>query len=430
MKQILFKLFGYTLLFIGILTGCGSQQKRAGNYMTSIQIVDKNGFKETITSVDRLNIYERADFLTPQPYNKVVRMYARGENGKTFSKITTYHDNGEPWQYLEVLNGRACGVYREWHDNGIMRLDVVVIEGVGDLSEDAQLGWIFDGVSKVWDERGNLLAEIYYDKGKLQGNSYYFYPDGKVSKVIPYEKGLIDGELLYYSEKGQLSGKIPYCRGKREGIALYKGDQKQPSYSEEYRDDYLKEATYHDFSGKISHRIINGNGKQPIYVDGHLQMIREFRGGIPEGEVQLFDQYGFLKTSYHTRGGMKHGPEWVYYPSRENKESIPKLYIEWQEDVIQGICRTWYPNGKLESERELINNQKHGISSAWYLDGSLMLVEEYENDVLQKGTYLKKGEPRPVSTIENGEGTATLFDKEGHFLKRALYHKGHVINGS
>ncbi len=49
--------------------------------------------------------------------------------------------------------------------------------------------------------------------------------------------------------------------------------------------------------------------------------------------------------------------------------------------------------------------------------------------LLQKGSYLKKGESRPVSTIENGEGTATLFDKEGHFLKRALYHKGQVIDG-
>ena len=115
--------------------------------------------------------------------------------------------------------------------------------------------------------------------------------------------------------------------------------------------------------------------------------------------------------------------------SLEEREPTPKLYIEWQDDVIQGICRTWYPNGRLESERELLNNQKHGTSSAWYLDGSLMLIEEYENDVLQKGSYLKKGETKPVSTVENGEGTATFFCKDGRFLKRALYHKGQVIDG-
>jgi hypothetical protein len=58
-----------------------------------------------------------------------------------------------------------------------------------------------------------------------------------------------------------------------------------------------------------------------------------------------------------------------------------------------------------------------------------MLIEEYENDVLQKGSYFKKGETRAVSTVESGEGTATFFCKDGRFLKRALYHKGQVIDG-
>ena len=30
-----------------------------------------------------------------------------------------------------------------------------------------------------------------------------------------------------------------------------------------------------------------------------------------------------------------------------------------------------------------MNNQKHGIASAWYKDGSLMLIEEYEKDQLK-----------------------------------------------
>lgn len=423
MKRILY------ILSIAILTSCGSQQKIPESHMTSIQIVDKNGFKETITSIDRLNIYERTDFLSSQPYDKVIRMYARGNSGKTLSRITTYHENGEPWQYLEVLNGRASGIYREWHDNGILRLDVVVIEGMGDLSEDAQKGWVFDGLSRAWDEKGRLLAEIHYDKGRLQGNAHYFYPNGKISKVIPYEHGLIDGELLYYNQKGQVVGKTPYQKGKREGISTYTGDENQPCYSEEYRDDFLMKATYHDFSGKVSYQIMKGAGKQPIYVNGMLQTVREYKEGVPEGEVQGFDEHGHLKTRYHTRNGMKHGPEWVYYSSLEEGEPSFKLYIEWQDDVIQGICRTWYLNGRLESERELLNNQKHGISSAWYLDGSLMLIEEYENDILQKGSYLKKGETRPVSTVENGEGTATFFCKEGRFLRRVRYHKGQVTDG-
>jgi len=421
-------IFALTIGLLISLTGCGSQTKGSQERMTSIQIVDRNGFKETISSIDRLASYEKTNFLAPQPYDKVVRMFARNENGKTPAKLTTYHENGEPWQYLEVMNGRASGIYREWHSNGILRLDVRVIEGLGDLSEEAQLGWVFDGVSRAWDESGILLAEINYEKGSLQGNANYYHTNGCVSKMIPYENDLIDGELIYYNEQGKVIGKTPYKKGKREGIATYKGDHAQPSYSEEYRNDLLIQATYHDFSGKIIEKIEKGYGKQPIYINGSLHSIREYRNGIPEGEVKLFDSRGHLKTLFHVKDGMKHGEEWVYYPSLGNQELKPKLYIEWYEDTIHGICRSWYSDGVLESEREIINNQKHGIASSWYKDGSLMLIEEYEKDQLQKGTYMKRGESRPVSSIESGEGTATLFDKDGHFLKRVLYQKGLVVD--
>ena len=130
-------IFALTIGLLISLTGCGSQTKGSQERMTSIQIVDRNGFKETISSIDRLASYEKTNFLAPQPYDKVVRMFARNENGKTPAKLTTYHENSEPWQYLEVMNGRASGIYREWHSNGILRLDVRVIEGLGDL------GWAF-----------------------------------------------------------------------------------------------------------------------------------------------------------------------------------------------------------------------------------------------------------------------------------------------
>jgi len=85
-------------------------------------------------------------------------------------------------------------------------------------------------------------------------------------------------------------------------------------------------------------------------------------------------------------------------------------------------------NGNLESEREIRDNVKHGISSAWYQDGSVMMIEEYEKDILRKGTYFKKGEKSPVSTVENGDGTATFYDSSGFFIKRALYQKGQPVD--
>ena len=415
----------FLCILLGLFVGCGNRQGTHSEKLTSIQVMDRNGFKETISSQDRLALYENTNFLTPQPYEKVVRMFSRDEDGKTHSKLTTYHDNGEVWQYLEVVNGRACGVYREWHDNGVLRLDVIVVEGLGDLSENAQKEWVFDGISRVWNARGQLLAEINYKKGKLQGKSLYYHPNGVVKKMIPYESDRIDGDLLHYNEQGQVIGKTPYIQGKRHGFAMFKGDRLQPPYSEEYRDDLLLNATYHDFSGKMIGKIEAGNGKQVIYVDGTLHSIREYHQGVPEGEVQLYNTRGELTTVFHTKEGMRHGAEWVYYSALgKDQEPKPRLYIEWVRDEIQGVCRTWYPNGILESEREIRNNKKQGICSAWYQDGSLMMIEEYENDLLRRGSYVKKGEKTPASTVENGEGVATLYDSEGFFIKRAVYQKG------
>ena len=148
------------MLILILLTGCGNRQGEEENRLSSIQIVDRNGFKETISAPERLRYYEHTDFFAPQPYEKVMRVYTRNTQGKTPSKMTTYHSNGELWQYLEVVNGRARGYYREWHENGVLRLELTVIEGLGDLSEEAQLSWIFDGPSRAWDSEGHLLAEI------------------------------------------------------------------------------------------------------------------------------------------------------------------------------------------------------------------------------------------------------------------------------
>lgn len=412
-------------LFLACLvSACGTKANGDRDALTSVQIVDRNGFKETISSLDRLKQFEKTDFFAPQPYEKVMRMYGRNAQGKTLSKLTTYHENGEVWKYLEVVNGRASGFYREWYDNGVLRLDVCVMEGLGDLSEEAQQGWIFDGVCHAYDEQGQVSAEIHYDKGKLQGKAFYYHPNGKVAKIIPYENGLIDGELIYYDFKGVVCGKIPFKKGNEHGIASFKGDQKQPPCSERYVDGKLIEGTYHDFSGKLTSEIKNGNGTRPFYQEGVLVESREFQDGVSQGEVRRYDPLGRLLSLYHEKEGMKHGPEWIYYVTSEKGEPQPKLYIEWYEDSIHGICRSWYPTGVLESEREVIDNKKHGLSTAWYKDGALMLIEEYQGDKLYKGSYHKRGETSPVSTVSHGEGVVTLYDGEGLFLKRVTYEKG------
>ena len=67
---------------------------------------------ETINSKDRLNAFEKTNFLSAQPYQKVMRVYGKQENGDIKACITSYHPNGQVKQYLESVNNRAFGAYQ------------------------------------------------------------------------------------------------------------------------------------------------------------------------------------------------------------------------------------------------------------------------------------------------------------------------------
>ena len=151
--------------------------------------------------------------------------------------------------------------------------------------------------------------------------------------------------------------------------------------------------------------------------------------GTIEGEIKSFNSHGSLIRLYHTKDRVQHGEEIVYYetPSFLPSTLTPKLSINWYEGKIQGLTKTWYPDGKKESQREMSSNEKHGLLMAWYQNGNLMMVEEYDRDKLTRGEYFKKGDKFPATQINEGEGTATMFDPEGNFVRKITYSQGRPI---
>ena len=66
-------------LFAGLFfVSCGPRKMQQEKpVLAHMQIVDRNGFNETISAEDRLNQYQHANFLDPQPYKKVVRVFKK-----------------------------------------------------------------------------------------------------------------------------------------------------------------------------------------------------------------------------------------------------------------------------------------------------------------------------------------------------------------
>lgn len=412
-----------TLLITALILcyGCRPSSRTDPHAIVSLQLIDRNGFAETISNQERLSTYQKMDFLQPQPYQKVLRVYKRTNLGKCCSVVTSYHDNGQLWHHLEIVDGRAHGVYQEWYPNGQCKIDAFVIEGVADIHNLAQASWVFDGKSTVRNEQGALIAEIFYDKGLLHASSLYYYPDGQIQKIIPYQQGVIDGYFEEFDQNGDVIKKFTYLKGQRDGLSLSYWNKEQLQYSETYQENLLIEAVYFDESGEKIAEIHNGSGQKAEYTTGVHRLVT-FYEGIAEGEVKEFNSDKSLHAIYSIKNQKKQGEEKIYYNNL--LPSQVKLCLYWDDDMIQGIVKTWYPSGKLESQREFNQNKKHGTSVAWYENGDVMLIEEYDRDLLITASYFKCKDPNPVSQIEQGKGTATLYTSNGLFLKKIRYEKG------
>ena len=115
---------------------CACHPAKQEENLVLIQIQDRNGLSETISNPDRLVTYDKIDFLSSQPYQKVLRVFRK--EGQNRSVITTYHPNGSTWQLLEAKEMRAFGTFREWFPNGAKKIEATVIGGSADLTPGAQ----------------------------------------------------------------------------------------------------------------------------------------------------------------------------------------------------------------------------------------------------------------------------------------------------
>lgn len=415
------------LMVLYVCTACTPKLyvERGPEMLASINIISRDGFSETINNPERLNQYANVDFLQTQPYEKVLRVYGREPGGNIHAYITTYHPNGQVQQYLEILNNSAFGVYQEWHENGIQKVEAVVIGGTADVGKSAEDSWLFDGISNAWDEEGNLLAKIRYSRGILEGDSLYYHTSGALWKRVPLCHGLIEGTEEIYKKDGQVFQKTEYHRGLKNGSSIRYWDKEKICTEEVYSRGYLTEGRYYNQEGELVSNIEDGNGYRTTFAKEGVCELQQFKEGCLDGEVKAFGVDDSLLKLYHVKNGQKHGIEIEYYASRKGQKDLkPILSINWHEGVIQGLAKTWYPNGNMESQREMTGNHKNGISTGWYEDGTIMLIEEYEQNKLVHGEYYQQGEKFPVTEVHDGKGIATLHDEGGNFLQKVTYHNG------
>lgn len=404
------------ILTFSLFFSCTPPQKLS--YLAGIQITDRNGFTETITTPQEVKKYENEDYFSPQPYERVI-LTIQSSKETTPSKIFTYHPNGNIKEFLESINFQAKGTYKKFFSSGQIEIEAQLVGGVGDLTEEAKKTWIFHGKSQVYSKQGVLLACMGYSNGLLEGESKFFWDSGQLKESSIYTFGKKNGVYTSYYENKQPKLIGFYKNGHKEGLFSHYSPSGTLVSKEEHFNQRLINASYYDSDTLVS-SVINGSGKKIVFSSEGLTELFPYTNGKINGVARQFSKEKFLLKSCDYLEGVKHGKELFFLPNSKT----PYMSISWDNNTLNGPVSTYFPDGKVQSIFSIKNKLKDGSFKNWSTSGFLMFHEEYTNGLLNTGKYFKSGVNTPVSEIKNGKGTALFFDEQGSLLAKENYEQG------
>lgn len=187
-------------------------------------------------------------------------------------------------------------------------------------------GEIPNGLIKEYDADNNIVSEMNYNAGKLEGVTKTFYPGGKtVSSVKNYRSGILEGKVIEYYENGNKKLDSNYKDG------IFNGNVKKYSMS----GTLISSAQYSD--GQLE-----GMYKE-YFVTGTPKIETEYYNGLKEGLSKEYFSGGILKSQYNYSQGKLEGDSHIYY----------------EDGSINRIEK--YKNNKLNGDTKIYSNNNSEI---------------------------------------------------------------------
>lgn len=121
------------------------------------------------------------------------------------------------------------------------------------------------------------LALIGNLNGKREGQTFYFYPSGRIKIEAYYRKGELHGPWTFFSDQGEILARSWYVEGSLQGISClyYRGGML-----------YCKQG--------YRNGVLHGEYSSG-YLDGTLKTRARYENGLFEGDVELFYPNGQCK---------------------------------------------------------------------------------------------------------------------------------------
>ncbi|MGA2350095.1 MAG: toxin-antitoxin system YwqK family antitoxin [Terracidiphilus sp.] len=295
------------------------------------------------------------------------------ESGRVICKNEKDAISGE-W---EVQQGKPVGYQSTYFDDGSKVEKIVDEKGK------------FNGYWKKFDPSGRLIEEDQYIHGQYDGRSATYYASGKLKQLSWWKIGMRTF-AVDYDEDGRI-GSI-YCSAKSEapeavGLCGLDGKAANVTIYNRYwiiRATYLNgeavsKSRYDTKTGAMTSSESNSaddSATKKYYPNGKLSWEGSYKNGRLDG----------VEREYHESGKLTRQTTWQYGEELESTEYYlngQKSYDETRkkQDGNKWLTaiKTYYDNGKLESEFALLDGDYVGEDRGYNEKGNLVYVGTYND---------------------------------------------------
>ncbi|MDR2904403.1 MAG: toxin-antitoxin system YwqK family antitoxin [Helicobacteraceae bacterium] len=307
-------------------------------------------------------------------------------------------------------------------ENGkCMDMDGNLLPGKAEVRKPLRDGGIFgtlciDGEAtgeRNYSEEGVLYKAIEpKDANATEARGYYY--NGELKYITPYKNGKLEGVAKYFFQSGEVEYETPYKNGKREGVAKH-------FYG---KDTLLSETPYENDRE-------NGISKS-YYRSGKLLSEQTYKNGFKDGNKKFYYESGELEYEVPENYGMN-GDEVIvkyFYKNGKLKEEIPYkgIVIPYRDIVVEGIGKTYYESGELQSEIPYKIYSAEGIGKIYYENGKLKQESTYKNDRIEgeMKTFRRNGKIWGVFTYKKNKAIDGVCHKTNG--KKTSFTKAELEN--
>lgn len=271
-------------------------------------------------------------------------------------EMKSYYAEGALHYEGALENGKRSGLWKEYLRNGILLAEYNYDDG------------LLTGNAKVYYNNGKIRKNMNYKNGELQGEYNEYFQNGQLYKTCWYENGVGQGNVKLYTSFGVLDHTYTLHNNKQNGNSYIYDAEGRVRVREEYDKGYFKGFVFFDTTGKEVKKI--DIQKEKVVCDlplptGQPHLTRTYINGSLEGASPEVYLTGKLESEGNFLNDERHG-EWKWY----NADNTPYMIRNYRNGSQEGVNENYDQFGKMRSKFVYVDGDIDSLAWLYYYNGN------------------------------------------------------------